>query len=201
MRDLVGHGEGIFGVMDGYPEAVPDAPPVRLQAIERRCVAYRWTLRAREGRLARIHGDFHPFNLVFSHEGETLALDASRGCEGDAADDVVCLAINYLFFALEAEGSWSEGFCPLWRAFWAHYLVRTRDDDDDLLLVAPLSLPGAGSLAGPAYRGSGGDASHGGSDPTRSRRYPGTWTIRSPTFAKRRCRRSRPPARGRRRCR
>jgi len=138
LRDVVGHGEGIFGVIDGYPDAVPGAPTGRLQEIETLASSFRWRLRRTEGRLTRIHGDFHPFNLVFSTGGELTALDASRGCEGDAADDVVCLSINYLFFALETEGSWTEGFLPLWKAFWEHYLART--SDEGLLLVAPLYL-------------------------------------------------------------
>jgi aminoglycoside phosphotransferase (APT) family kinase protein len=130
LRDLVGHGEGVAGVVDNYGPDVPSAPPARLQAIEAACLAARWRLRERGGaRLCRTHGDFHPFNIVFDEGGSLALLDASRGCEGDAADDVTCLAINFVFFALEAEGAWAKGFRPLWQAFWGAYLGESRDPD------------------------------------------------------------------------
>ena len=53
VRDLVGHGEGIFGMVDGYPADTPAAPPARLRAIEERCLAWRWRLREKRRRLAR----------------------------------------------------------------------------------------------------------------------------------------------------
>lgn len=122
VRDLVGHGEGIFGIIDGYPDDVPGAPAARLQAIERRCVEWRWKLRGRSHRLARTHGDFHPFNIVFNDESQLTLLDTSRGSQGDPADDVTCLAINYVFFALDTPGAWQGGFRTLWRRFWELYL-------------------------------------------------------------------------------
>jgi aminoglycoside phosphotransferase (APT) family kinase protein len=122
IRDLLGHGEGIFGIVDAYPPGVPAAPPSRLAAIERRCLRWRWRLRHRPERLRRTHGDFHPFNIVFSEGSRFTLLDASRGCKGDPADDVVALTVNYPFFALESRGAWS-GLGPLWRAFWHAYLA------------------------------------------------------------------------------
>lgn len=134
-RDLVGHGEGIFGMVDGYPADAPGAPPERLQALESRCCGYRWRLRDRHHRLARTHGDFHPFNIVFD-DGDRLALlDASRGSVGDPADDVVGLAINYVFFALEDPACWKRGLGVLWQRFWRRYLERS--GDRELLEVAP----------------------------------------------------------------
>jgi len=135
VRDLIGSGEGIFGLIDGYPADVPGAPPGRLQALEARCASWRWRLRGRESRLARIHGDFHPFNVLLDELDRVHLLDASRGCQGDPADDVTCLAVNYLFFALAHPGSWRHGLGPLWHEFWATYLERT--GDVALLEVAP----------------------------------------------------------------
>lgn len=121
LRDLVGHGEGILGVVDAYGPDVPAAPPARLEALERRALAWRWALRDRSDRLRRTHGDFHPFNLVFSEGVRFTALDASRGGWGDPADDVTALAVNYVFFALDVPGAWPRGLGALWRAWWAGY--------------------------------------------------------------------------------
>lgn len=135
IRTLVGSSEGIFGIVDGYPEDTPGASWERLQAIEARCHAYRWALKRKASRRRRTHGDFHPFNIVFSPGGELALLDASRGCVGDPADDVACLAINYVFFALESPDAWRRGFRPLLHAFLGRYLEAS--GDEDLLSVAP----------------------------------------------------------------
>jgi hypothetical protein len=132
IRDLLGHGEGIFGIIDGYPP-IAGAPARRLREIERRCVDWRWRLREHEHRLVRTHGDFHPFNVVF--DGTELAvLDASRGTCGDPADDVTAMAINYVLFALDAPRGW-QALGPLWHRFWETYL-RLRPDRA-LLSIAP----------------------------------------------------------------
>jgi len=128
VRDLVGSGEGIFGIIDGYPADVPMAPPARLEALERAAVAWRWRLKPRAHRLRRTHGDFHPFNVVIDAAGEPALLDASRGCAGDPADDVCCMAINYVFFAVEHPAAWRAAMGPLWRRFWGAYLAAAGDD-------------------------------------------------------------------------
>lgn len=137
VRDLLGHGEGIFGMVDAYGPGVPAAPPERLQGIEQRCLAWRWRLRGEERRLARTHGDFHPFNVVFeSGPGARFTLlDASRGCQGDPADDVTCMAVNYVFFAIDRPEAWRSGLGPLWRRFWEVYLAES--GDRGVLEVAP----------------------------------------------------------------
>jgi len=75
----------------------------------------------------RIHGDFHPFNVLFDERSELSLLDASRGSAGDAADDVTAMAVNYLFFALDKPTSWATSFEPLWRRFWSEYVQQSRD--------------------------------------------------------------------------
>jgi hypothetical protein len=126
LRDLVGHGEGIFGVVDAFGDDVPAASPARLEALEARALAWRWRLRGRAGRLRRTHGDFHPFNLLFGEGTRFTLLDASRGGLGDPADDLVALAINYPFFALDHPRGW-DGLGPLWRRAWARYLAASGD--------------------------------------------------------------------------
>jgi hypothetical protein len=135
VRDLLGHGEGIFGMVDGYPPDAPAAPPARLRAIEERCLAWRWRLRDRRRRLARAHGDFHPFNVLFppstaaGDPARFRLLDASRGGAGDPADDLTAMAINYVFFAVEHRGAWRRGLGPLWRTFLETYLAAAGDEE------------------------------------------------------------------------
>jgi hypothetical protein len=134
VRDVLGSGEGIFGMIDGYPEGVPEASRDRLQGIERRCLEWRWRLRGQEHRLSRIHGDYHPFNIVFDDRSALTLLDSSRGSCGDPADDVTCLAINYVFFAIEKPALWRTAFRELWTRFWRTYLAGS--GDRELLGVA-----------------------------------------------------------------
>lgn len=126
IRDMLGHGEGLLGLADSFTADVPGVPLKRLRKIEAMAVDWRWRLRGRESRLCRTHGDFHPFNILFDQGAEPILLDASRGCQGDPADDVICLALNYVFFALEHPRA-GYAFLEFWRAFWSTYLDITAD--------------------------------------------------------------------------
>jgi hypothetical protein len=137
IRDLLGHGEGIFGLVDSYDATV--VAPARLRALEEASLAWRWRLRDHTHRLRRTHGDFHPFNILFDAAGAPHLLDTSRGSEGDPADDVACLAINYVFFARRA----------LWDAFWRTYLAG--DQTDVCAAVAPFFAWRALVLASPKW--------------------------------------------------
>jgi len=135
IRDLVGHGEGIFGLVDGFPDDTPGAPATRLRALEERAATWRWRMRGREGRLAHIHGDFHPFNIIFDDDDRLSLLDASRGCAGDPADDITCLTINYLFFGLQQPPARRAAMRSLWTRAWARYFAGR--GDPGLLEAAP----------------------------------------------------------------
>jgi aminoglycoside phosphotransferase (APT) family kinase protein len=132
IRELVGHGECIFGVDDSYPSGYRQ----ELEEIEKRCVAWRWKLRGRSHRLRQVHGDFHPWNLMFREGTDFSVLDRSRGEWGDPADDVACLALNYFFFSLQRSGRLEGAFERLWRRFWQRYLERS-GDAELLEVVAP----------------------------------------------------------------
>jgi Phosphotransferase enzyme family len=136
IRDLLGQGEGIFGIVDAFLPDVPSAPPERLRGIESLCVEWRWRLRSAESRLARTHGDFHPFNVLFDDSGELALLDTSRGSRGEPADDVTSMAINYFFAALESPEVWPRALGPLWNAFWSEY-VRASGDSGIFDAAAP----------------------------------------------------------------
>jgi hypothetical protein len=123
IRELVGHGECIFGVDDSYPRAFSGI----LQKIEEKCIGWRWKINDRKDRLRQVHGDFHPWNIMFREGADFSVLDRSRGEWGEAADDVTCLALNYLFFSLQRSGRLEGGFEKLWRRFWERYLERSGD--------------------------------------------------------------------------
>jgi len=150
IRDLVGGGEGIFGIIDGYPAHVEGTSREQLDRIESLCVGWRSRLKHRYQRLVRIHGDFHPFNVLFDEQSELHLLDASRGSAGDAANDVCAMAVNFLFFALDDPQSWAPSFQPLWRRFWAEYLNQSRDSAL-LEVVAPFLAWRCLVLANPVW--------------------------------------------------
>lgn len=137
-RELVGDGECIMGLADSYP-VHPLFTPQILERIEHRAVSWRWRLRNRTHRLRQIHGDFHPWNILFSTALESATdfrlLDRSRGEYGDPADDVTCITINYLFFSLQQSGRLERAFETLFLRFWDRYLEKT--GDREMLEVAP----------------------------------------------------------------
>lgn len=150
IRDTIGSGEGIFGLVDSYEAGDPIATPKRLEGIETACVRWRSHLRAFSGRSRRTHGDFHPFNILFREGTDCSVLDASRGSAGDPADDVSCLSINYLFFAWVRRGSFNGALFELWSAFWERYLERSKDTEV-LNVVAPFFAWRALVLANPLW--------------------------------------------------
>jgi hypothetical protein len=149
IRDLVGHGEGIAGIADGYPEGPPGAPRARIEAIERACLEWRFRLRDRAARLRRTHGDFHPFNLLFDGTRLTV-LDTSRGSEGDPADDVAALTINHLFFGLEHRARWTDGLGALWGRTFDRYF-ESGGDRGVLDVIAPFYAWRSLVLASPRW--------------------------------------------------
>lgn len=110
--------------------------PRVLEEIEVRLIGWRWRLKALTHRLCEVHGDFHPWNILFGTAGELRMLDRSRGEFGEPADDVACLSINYFFFSLRRRGRLDGAFETLFRRFWDRYLDR-RGDAEILKVVAP----------------------------------------------------------------
>lgn len=135
LRDIVGGGEGIFGLRDAYTDDDPIATPGRLARFVSLACAARERLRAFEHRACATHGDLHPYNVLF--DGDTLRLlDRSRGGFGDTADDVTCMAINYLAIALHRRGSFSGALRTLWTELWSRVIAAT--GDAEMLRVVPV---------------------------------------------------------------
>jgi hypothetical protein len=134
IRDLLGHGECIMGIIDNYPMAFEFIDQTLLRRIEAACLDWRWRIKSRGERLCRVHGDFHPWNILFREGTDFTVLDRSRGEWGEPADDVATMSINYLFFSLQRSGRFEGDFERLFRMFWDTYLERT--NDRELLAVA-----------------------------------------------------------------
>jgi hypothetical protein len=134
IRELVGHGECIMGILDSYPHPYALLPPEVCEGLEHDAVSWRWRLRGRSHRLSCVHGDFHPWNLLFREGVDFSSLDRSRGEWGEPADDVSALGINYLFFGLrkaaaDGQRGVAEPFGTLFRAFLDTYFEETRDQE------------------------------------------------------------------------
>jgi aminoglycoside phosphotransferase (APT) family kinase protein len=129
IRELVGHGECIMGLLDSYPADSGFASARELEEIERMCVGWRWKLKGKAHRLCQVHGDFHPWNVLFREGADFSVLDRSRGEWGEAADDVAAMDINYLFFSLQAHGRLEGAFMELHERFMRGYLDLTGDEE------------------------------------------------------------------------
>jgi hypothetical protein len=133
LRELNGSGECIAGITDAYPSACGFVTPELLHRVEALALGWRYRLRDRQERLRTIHGDFHPWNILFTTGADFRVLDRSRGPFGDPADDVASLSINYLFYALRTAGGFAGPFALLFRRFWDRYNELSHDE----------ALPGA----------------------------------------------------------
>jgi len=135
IRELVGHGECIMGLSDAYPEH-PLITAALLEEIEHLCLRWRWRLKSHSHRLRQVHGDFHPWNILFGDGANLRVLDRSRGEYGDPADDVTSLSMNYIFFSLQRSGVLEGPFQELFARFWKRYLEKS-GDQEMLRVVAP----------------------------------------------------------------
>jgi len=149
IRKLVGHGECIMGIADSFAGTVFH-PVNELRQIEHLCVDWRWRLKSRKHRLRQVHGDFHPWNILFGQGTDFRVLDRSRGEFGDPADDVACLTMNYVFFSLERSGRLEDAFERLFLRFWERYLEKS-SDQEILQVVAPFFVFRALVMANPVW--------------------------------------------------
>lgn len=150
LRDLLGHGEGIMGLTDSYPPDFELASREFLEEVEKECVTWRWRIKGKVHRLSQVHGDFHPFNVLFGEGTDFTLLDRSRGEWGEPADDLSSMSINYIFFSLQRYGDLSGPFERLFRGFWGRYM-ELAGDQEALSVIQPFYAWRALVVASPIW--------------------------------------------------
>jgi aminoglycoside phosphotransferase family enzyme len=139
-----------MGLTDSYPPQHPWITPQLLEEIEHLCLGWRWRLRKFTHRLRQVHGDFHPWNILFNRGVDFQLLDRSRGEYGDPADDVSCLTLNYVFFSLQRSGRLEGPLETLFHRFWTRYL-ETSGDREILKVLGPFFAFRALVMASPVW--------------------------------------------------
>jgi len=129
IRDTLGHGECVMGLCDSYPLPHGFITAALLEEVERKVLSWRWRLKGRVHRIRQVHGDFHPYNILFRQGNDFTVLDRSRGEWGEPADDVTALTGNYLFSSLQARGRLEGPLGDLFLRFWDRYVARTGDEE------------------------------------------------------------------------
>jgi hypothetical protein len=138
IRELVAHGECLMGILDSYPHPYPLLPAAVCEALEQGAVSWRWRLRGRAHRLSKVHGDFHPWNLLFREGTDFSVLDRSRGEWGEPADDVAALAVNYLFFGLRRSNARGDMVADPFRALFEVFMDTYLHDSGDKEILETL---------------------------------------------------------------
>ena len=129
LRELIGHGECIMGLTDSYPVKCGFITSDLLRTVEEACNRWRWRLRDKASRLSQVHGDFHPYNVLFRTRTDFAVLDRSRGEWGEPADDITAMTINYLLNSLISRGKLQGPFEVLFRLFWEAYMEASGDKE------------------------------------------------------------------------
>ena len=150
IRETVGDGECIFGIFDDYPEAPGFLEPGELCQIEKLCVEWRWKLRGMTHRLCQVHGDFHPWNVMFREGTDFTVLDRSRGEWGEAADDLTAMAMNYIFYSVQKHGRLTGDLQEIFELFFENYLDKTQDHELQNV-IAPFFAFRAAVVASPTW--------------------------------------------------
>ncbi len=126
IRELIGHGECIMGIIDAY-EQVDFTTDEELVEYAARSLKWWGKIRDKWERLSSVHGDYHPGNIRLQGNDFVL-LDRSRGSWGEPADDVSCLGMNYIHYAVKDTGTFEGPFAELFHIFLNAYLEKTGDE-------------------------------------------------------------------------
>lgn len=154
LRDTVGHGECLMGVLDSYPDGIISYR--EMADVIKKSVDWYARLKPEYDRLSCIHGDFHPGNIWFTggQGGDSVAdfilLDRSRGPWGEPADDVTALTINYIFFSVRFHGDVRGPYLEGLNLFFDAYI---RSSGDAMLteVTAPFFAFRTAVVANPVF--------------------------------------------------
>lgn len=135
IRDTIGGGESIMGVMDMFPEKLDWFPKKTQVKIVQKSIEYWMRDKCRKSRLCKIHGDFHPGNIWFVNSKEFTLLDRARGEYGEAADDITALLINFIFYSLIYKGKITGALKELMNIFIDEYFNRSGDKEMEELIA------------------------------------------------------------------
>ncbi|OIQ51675.1 Phosphotransferase enzyme family protein [Pseudodesulfovibrio hydrargyri] len=140
IRNLLGASECILGLVDeAFPRDYAFFGPDRFKTLEKRLIDWRWKLKGYAHRLSAVHGDFHPWNVLVSDDGDFSVLDRSRGEWGEPGGDLASMAVNYLLWALYDHEKLAGPFRELYLAYFSEYLERT-GDTEVLEVLAPFCV-------------------------------------------------------------
>ncbi|MDM7939335.1 MAG: phosphotransferase [Methanothrix sp.] len=150
IRETVGDGECIFGILDDYPDNPSFLDPDELREIEKICVDWRWLLKGKTDRLCQVHGDFHPWNVMFREGTDFTVLDRSRGEWGEAADDIAAMTMNYIFYSVQKSLRLTGELKDIFELFFENYLEKS-GDEELLEVIAPFFAFRAVVVASPTW--------------------------------------------------
>ncbi len=150
IREIIGDGECIFGILDDYPENPTFLEIGELCEIEKICVEWRWILKNKTSRLCQVHGDFHPWNVMFRDGSDFTVLDRSRGEWGEAADDITAMTMNYIFYSVQKSLRLTGDLKDLFELFFENYIEKS-GDEELLEVIAPFYAFRATVVASPTW--------------------------------------------------
>ncbi|MBI5859567.1 MAG: hypothetical protein HZB73_02385 [Nitrosarchaeum sp.] len=135
VRDFVGHGELMMGVIDTFPEKMEFATRKELVEIVKKSVEWWDKIKDCSNRLCVVHGDFYPGNIQFDGD-KLIVLDRSRFRYGEPADDVTSFTMNLINYSIMSCSEFKDPFKKLFETFFDEYLKK--GEDKNLFKVCPL---------------------------------------------------------------
>jgi len=150
VRDMLGQGEGIFGLIDSLTGGSRHVDEKFFVNLEKICVEWRWNLKHKAYRLSQVHGNLHPWNVMFSKGLDFKVLNRLGGEWGEPADDVSAMTMSYLFYNMQMPGVITGPFDRLFLLFWKNYLDKT-GDEEILTVIQPFYAWRSLVLASPTW--------------------------------------------------
>ncbi len=124
-----------MGVIDTFPDKLEFVKRKELVEIVKKMVEWWDKIKDMDERLTVIHGDFYCGNIWFDND-KLILLDRSRFRYGEPADDMTCLAVNFINYSILSFGEYKDPFKELLEIFYKEYSKRRKDPG--MFRVSPL---------------------------------------------------------------